>query len=297
MAKQSLTGATRSNLFKLDPSDERIKIVGIDTDDKSTNDHPLWDRRVLLPVDEALVLNMMVYGMIDPVKIRREGDIYVVVDGRQRLRACREANKRLLAEGKEGIRAKLLIERGDDAFMYGVMVSANENRQDDDIMVKAEKANTLMAMGKSMKETAVAFGVTEQAVRNWLAMLELSPEVKAKVKSGVIAASAAAKLAPLGRDEQIEALKEMEEAGTVTTAQAAAQTRRRRARKEGKDETKAASLAPKKRQVKKLLDFVAEMEESGLDPEFIKGVRWAIGDLNSNQVAGLTALFREANGK
>lgn len=297
MAKQALTGATRSNLFKLDPSDPQVLIVGIDTDAKSTNDHPLWDRRVLLPVDEALTLNMMVYGMIDPVKIRKEGDVYMVVDGRQRLRACREADKRLRAEGKEGLRAKFIIERGDDAFMYGVMVSANENRQDDDVMVKAEKASTLMAMGKSMKETAVAFGVTEQAVRNWLSLQELAPEVKAKVKSGVIAPSAAAKLAPLGRDEQIAALEEMEAAGTVTTAQAAAQTRVRKAKKEGKDETKVASLAPKKRQVKKLLDLVAEMEDSGLDPEFIKGIRWAIGDLHTNSIKGLTALYNEANGK
>lgn len=291
--KQAIPGK-RSNLFRVDPSD--LTIVGLDTE-HGEGDHPLWDPRVELPVEEGLVRNVMVYGVIDPIKVRKEGEEIIVVDGRQRLRAAREANERLAAEGKEELLVPVVVKRGDDAFMFGVMVSANENRQDDDILAKANKASRMLAMGKDNKEVAIAFGVTEQAVRNWLAMLELHPEVIEKVKNGSIAASAAAKLAPLGRDEQVEALAEIEQEGPVTTAAAAAQTRVRRARQRGEDETAAASMAPKKRSVKKLIEYLSSLEEHDLDSEFVRGVRWAIGDLNTASIKGLSALLKEATGK
>lgn len=294
MAKQAIPGK-RSNMFRVELS--TLTIIGIDTDHKE-GEHVLWDQRNLLPIDEALVLNIMVYGIIDPVKVMKDGDMIVVVDGRQRLRAAREAHKRLVAEGKEGLLCPVIVKRGDDAFLFGVMISANENRQDDDILVKANKAQRLLAMGKSPKEVAIAFGVTEQAVRNWLAMLDLDSTIIEKVKEGEVSASAAAKLAGLSRDEQVEALKEIEAEGPVTTAKAAAQARKTKARKTGGDETKAASLAPKKRHIKKLLDFVGDLDEgTELDPEFIRGIRWAIGDLNTASIKGLSGLFKEANGK
>ena len=63
----------------------------------------LRDDRAKLPYDERLVLSMMVRGVLQPVIVRKnpETDRTEVVDGRQRVKACREANKRLKKEGRD----------------------------------------------------------------------------------------------------------------------------------------------------------------------------------------------------
>lgn len=283
MSKQALPGR-RINAFAMDPCD--LKIVGIDTD-HGKGDHPLWDERNDYPVSESLVLNIMVYGVTHAVTVRKEGGDPIVVDGRQRVRAAREANKRLLAEGKEAMTIPVLPKRGSDETMFGVMISANENRQDDSILVKADKAGRLRDMGKSVKEVAIAFGVTEQAVHTWLSLLDVCGEVRKAVEKGTISASVAAKLAPLGREDQVKEMKEMVESGTATTAQASARVRTKRTGKE-------TNAAPGKRTIKKLVEYVRTLEEEPLSEDFIRALRWAVGDLATTSIGGLTALINES---
>src|ERR1700743_1127639 len=90
MAKSSKDtyGATGStNLLLFDPKD--LTIV---TDERS----PLYDERVDLPVDEALVDSIVDQGVLEAILVRKNPETgkTEVVNGRQRGRATVEANKR-----------------------------------------------------------------------------------------------------------------------------------------------------------------------------------------------------------
>ena len=115
----------RSDLFLVPPTELTI------VTDKAD---PLFDERINMPLDENLVRNIMMYGVKEPVLIRRDGKDLKVVAGRQRTRAAIEANKRLVKEGKEAMSVRCIIERADDATMFGIMISENEARQDDDAL-------------------------------------------------------------------------------------------------------------------------------------------------------------------
>lgn len=207
MAKTAVE-APRTNAWLFDP--EQLKLV---TDEN----HPLYDPRIHLPTDEAMIRNIMVNGVIEPVIVAKEGQEVVVVDGRQRTKNAIEANKRLTAEGKEPVKVTCIIRRGDDASLFGVLISANENRQDDTPLGKAEKLARYMAMGRTEDQAAIAFGVSIVTIKTWLAMLTLSEKVRQAVDEGVISATAAVKLVDLPRPEQETALNSLVESGSKTS--------------------------------------------------------------------------------
>ncbi len=209
MAKTAVD-AQRLNAFSIEP--DRLTIVS----DKSS---ALYDERIDKPIDERMVLNIMAFGVKQAVIVRKNGsDIYEVVDGRQRVRCAIEANKRLKKEGKEEIRVPIMLTRGDDKDVFGVSIFCNEIRSDDAIMVKAKKVQRLLNMGKSPDEAAITFGVTKAAINQWLALLDLAPQVQKAVEEGEVSASAAAPLAKLTREDQVVKLAELRASGEKMTS-------------------------------------------------------------------------------
>lgn len=205
MSKQALPG-TRLNMFGMDPDD--VVIIGLDTDDGP--DHPLWDERIKLPVDEALGLNMAHYGNIEPVIVRKNGSVPEVVDGRQRVRAARWVNEKvLIPRGETPLKLKVIAQTGEDDKISGVMISANEQRKDDDPLTKARKLQRFLELGNSDKDAALAFGVTTTTIRNWKKLLNLAPEVQEAVESGQLSASAAAEVSDLPREDQVKVIEEV----------------------------------------------------------------------------------------
>jgi ParB family chromosome partitioning protein len=142
---------------------------------------------------------------------------YEVVAGRQRTKAAREANKRLVDEGKEPLRVRTIIERGEESDMFGVMILENELRQDNTPLAKAKLAQRLLDMGKSEDWVAMTFGVHKQTLRNYLSLLDLCSPVKNAVERGELSASAAAKLSKLHHDEQKQRLETMRSQGGPMT--------------------------------------------------------------------------------
>lgn len=203
--KQSLD-AKRANMFMFDPAN--LTIVGLDTTDGP--EHPLYDERINLPLDEAMVKNVMALGILEPVGVRKNGDKVEVVFGRQRVRWAREANARFAKDGRQAMNVPVVVRRGDDSEHLGVLISENEVRQDDGPLQKARKAQKYTALGKTNDEAATAFGVTGQCVRNWLALIDLDGAVQKAVENGTISASAASKFAGLDREAQKRALAELE---------------------------------------------------------------------------------------
>jgi ParB family chromosome partitioning protein len=200
--------AQRSDAFTLAP--ENCTLV---TDPA----HPLYDPRVHDEPDEAMVRNIMVYGIIEPIIVRKNGDKVEVVAGRGRVKCALEANRRLTAEGKQPIRVPAMLRRGQDAEMYGVLISENECRREDNPLLKAEKAQRLINMGKTVEEVAIAFGVKRQSVDAWLALGDVDQSVLDAVEQGEISATAASHLSKMARGEQVEAFEAMKaEGGKVT---------------------------------------------------------------------------------
>ncbi len=195
----------KAELKMIDPDD--LCIVGLDTNDGP--DHELYDERALEPLDEALVKNVSVYGVLQPVTVREQGGQLFVVDGRQRVRAARAARNHQSKAGEFEIRVPYTthgVEGADRQQLTGIMVSANEQRRADDVLVKAAKAARMKALGASLDEVAIAFGRSTVTIRNWLSLLEADDAVLSAVRDGMCAVSAANEIVKYPKEEQADVL-------------------------------------------------------------------------------------------
>ena len=180
---------------------QSVTIIGLDTEDNES--HPLFDERVFSPVEETLVRNIQVYGVQQPVIVREIDGVTAVVDGRQRTRATREAARRAVEAGEVPPKLPICSIKADDKRVQGIMVSTNELRRDDDILVKAAKAQRHLDLVGDIEEVAIAFGRTSQTIRQWLSLLEADSRLHSAVRAGKIAATAACDLAKRPREEQL----------------------------------------------------------------------------------------------
>lgn len=279
MAKQAIVGASRLNAFSVDP-----KSLTIITDEQS----PLYDERINLPLNENLVLNVAAFGVKQPVIITKDGDTLVVVDGRQRVRAAVEANRRLKKEGKEPLRIPVMLQRGDDADLFGMSIFLNEQRQNDSMLTKAGKAQRLLNLGRSEDEVAVVFGTSSAAIRQWVKLFDLAPQVRAAVETGEISASAAAKLAPLKKSEQVEKLADLRAdaaAGKKATTKKVAAVA-----KKAKGETVIEKPSPKL--LKRLVAFGVDDPTGGLTDEDRNLLRWVLGEIDA-KTAGIAEIIQQ----
>lgn len=289
MSKQALDG-TRLNAFGMDPND--LVVIGYDTDDGP--EHPRYDERAQLPLDEPTILSMMVEGVLEVVLVCKNGDVVEVVDGRQRVKNAREANKRRKKEGQPPILVPCMVRKGDDASLMGVGIIANELRQDDPLSVKAAKLQRYLALRPGCeKEAAIRFGVSTQTIKNWSRLPDLDPKVVKAIEDKRIPESGGYALADLSRDEQKEALEKLlgsnGHASVRSVRQAAKSTKARR-RGEQTDFD-----PPGKRIINKVLRL--NEKQDVLNGDFLRGVRWVLGDIPPATVKGLTDLIREAKGE
>jgi ParB family transcriptional regulator, chromosome partitioning protein len=287
MGKSSFE-ASRFNGFRFDPSD--LVVIGVDTEDGS--EHPLWDERINLPLDETMVLSFMAIGIKEPITVRKtvvnKKEVAEVVDGRRRVLHAREANRRLAKLGDPLLTVPALVERGSEGHMSHVAIALNEIRKQDDILVKAEKAARMINRGGNVEDVATAFGVSKTAVNNWLKIVELSAPVKKAVADGRISASAASQLHGLSREEQLEELEKALQNGHATTQKVKSAAKKAKSGAEG-------VVAPGKRLIGKVLKL--DRKTNVLPDDFARGVAWAIGELSPASVKGLTALITEAQAK
>lgn len=221
--------------------------------------HPLYDPRVELPVSEAMVQSIMAHGVIEPVVVRKNGlskagkPIVEVIDGRQRVRATAEANKRLRKNGQEPIRVPTVFRRSDESDAESCAIAANEIRFSDDPVTRASKLSRYLERGHSEQEAAAAFGLERRHVRELLKIAASSTAVKAALRKGEIGVGVAKKLAEMPDTAQRKALDDMKTKGVSRGAEAhaIADTALRR---------RAVPVAPKcrpARQVQQLIDRIS----------------------------------------
>lgn len=180
MSKEALDYPKRA-LFLIPPED--LTIIGLDTSDGV--EHPLADpNRVRLPLQESSVLHMMSGGFIPPILVAKDGDRIVVVEGRQRTRAGREANKRLVAKGEQPLCLFATYSKADVDQLMDAMVSTNSHRQPDDILDLAEKAHRMFERGRDVNTIAIRQNVSGQTIRQRLKLHGLHPQLKEAVRDG-----------------------------------------------------------------------------------------------------------------
>jgi ParB family chromosome partitioning protein len=205
-SKKAYNALGRDELLLFDP--ETLVIV---TDPK----HPLFDERALLQPEERLILSIMDVGVIEPIVVRKNGERekgipnIEVVDGRQRVKAARIANHRILEQGGEPVRVPGVRRLGDNVSLTGVMITTNELRLADSPLIKAQKLSRYLALGRTMEEAAVTFGATVSTLKGYLSLLTCHPDVIAALKKGRIGVTHAKMLSAMPQEEQPQKLVEI----------------------------------------------------------------------------------------
>ncbi len=195
-SRDSLNAKGKGDTYTFDPDD--LVLV---TDEKS----PLYDERVNLPVDEKLVLNIMhapdgvPQGVLEPANGMRNPETgkVEIIDGRQRVKAAREANKRLKKAGMEPVWVPVMLKRTNAHGAMGMLISSNEHRQDDTPLGRAKKAQRYLDLGRDESEIAALFGISLASVKNMLSLLDAPAAVRNAVEAGKISTSDGYKLSKL----------------------------------------------------------------------------------------------------
>jgi ParB-like chromosome segregation protein Spo0J len=193
-----------------------LTIIGLDTDENE--DHPLYDERIYIEVDEDLIKNIGFYGIQHPVLVQSEDDRLLVVDGRQRVRAARRLWDQAQASGSVGVKVPVRRVDAPENILSGIMISTNELRRDDDILAKAIKAHRMYRQVGNISEVAIAFGRSEQAIRNYLSVAEADSRLHEAIRAGKIAFTTSVEIARLTKSEQrirLEALMTKADASDV----------------------------------------------------------------------------------
>jgi len=224
MAKNSIAvyGAEgKSNLLFFDP--DRLHLV---VDEAS----PLYDERVHLPVSERMVRSIMYKGVIQPIVVAKDpetGNVDVAA-GRQRVKAAREANRRLIERGDPPIQVPAYARRyvGDGTDLMDVMVIENEIRDADSPLRRAAKMQRLRDRGRDDDAIAVVFGCSKATVVSTLALLDCTKVVREAVEAGSINVGHAKSLSKMEPEAQREKVAELVAAGVDATPRERARAQR-----------------------------------------------------------------------
>jgi ParB family chromosome partitioning protein len=196
----TIKGASKSSYFHVDADDDRVVII---TDPS----HRLYDKRVELPIDPSMVESIADpnVGMIEPVVVRKVGDEYQVVDGRQRVRAARAAKEKY---PERKIRIKMLPQTLTDYYAAVQSSIANTQRVDDSAIIKGRNAKRMKEMGAEDGELVTMFGVELRTIQQWMKLSEdASEELETALNAGEITLTSALKISKKPAEKQADALE------------------------------------------------------------------------------------------
>lgn len=205
---------SKSDLLRMDP--DKLTIV-------TDPGHELYDERIDLPVEEDKVASVLALGVFDTVLIRENGRhppgvfpdgatplVLEIIDGRQRVRWAREANRRLKAVGKPPITVpcRVVHAAGDEKIAMEIMIASNELRTADPPSVSSAKALRMQERGATVEAIARALGKPVTETKHLLAMAGLDHASKEALDKGVLPLVDAERLASLPKAERVALVKE-----------------------------------------------------------------------------------------
>ncbi len=119
---------------------------------------------------QELAASIREFGVIQPLLVRRQGEIYELIAGERRLRASRLAG---LAE------VPVIVRELDDKEMAEVAMIENLQREDLHFLEEAEGYQHLLAsFNFTQEELARRVGKNQSTIANKLRLLKLAPEVR-----------------------------------------------------------------------------------------------------------------------
>lgn len=192
--KSALPGARRgTDTFYLDP--DELVIVGLDPGYTSRT-HVLWVPSATAPVDADLKRRIKRAGKNrTAVKVKREGDVVLVAQGRGRVKAMRELKAEALAAGEEPIMVRCEVERGADLDLLEGIADENCGRKVEDPVTRAHLALQLLEAGREKDYVCEQVGVPSHAMLgNMLKLLDLVQELQDAVAAGRVAWTTAVKV-------------------------------------------------------------------------------------------------------
>jgi ParB family chromosome partitioning protein len=182
---------------------------------------------------EELASSIRAHGVIQPVLVRRRGNLYELVAGERRWRAAQKA-------GLKEIPAVLSDVSGKDALTVALV--ENLQREDLNPIEEAEAFQRLHEdLGYSQQEIAAAVGKDRTTVTNALRLLKLPPPVRQQVLDGELTMGHARALLSLEDDSEMTRLgKEIAQKGwSVRQVERATQPAPARTKKKAGKETEA----------------------------------------------------------
>ncbi|MEC5321321.1 hypothetical protein VSX61_20675 [Brenneria populi subsp. brevivirga] len=228
--------------------------------------HPLYDERVHLPLEEWMVQNIMHQGVIEPIVIWKDketGTVYVV-DGRQRVKHAREANRRLAESGKPQLLVPAVVRIGSVHRAKEAAISANEIHIPDTPLGRAKKMASMLELSYDEADLALFFGCSAQTVAATLALLECTNAVQDAVEAGQITTGHARQLSQLPPDEQREKVHELVRAAADTKGHERARRQR-------------AVLGDAKPRMKTRKQIAKALEDAQGD--YAAALRWVLGEI------------------
>jgi ParB family chromosome partitioning protein len=204
--KDAGVDASRGTITYVDP--EALTIIT----DKT---HVLYDPRAEDPLDEALVLDIMERGVLQPIVCRDNGVsggklIVQVIAGRRRTRHLIEANTRR-GKGTEAAKIPVTFVHGDDADMLLIAIAENAHRKNESVKSLAWKVRAVNKLGRSNEEIAKACGMSPKRIASLLRFLNLSAAAQKAIDSGEVPIGSIDALAEVPREEQEAVLVKLKE--------------------------------------------------------------------------------------
>lgn len=214
--------AVGSEVPNIDPAE--VKIVGIDVPETPANWFAHCARVRDIPEEEiadyaeAIVAAEKVDHV---VKVYRDGDTLVALDGRTTTRAARiaretQAKRKVLFD--ERVSVRVLICRGTPEELYRINLDSHKHRP----LTRGQYAKGVLTYFIRVKEdfqkTATFFKVSIPTVKLLLSHFQLTEKLQKKVDAGDLPATIAAKIAALPHHEQEARYEEMEKAGALRGA-------------------------------------------------------------------------------
>lgn len=227
---------------------------------------PQVRKRVNREAVHAMAKTISRIGLMAPIRVRRVGERFIVVDGHLRLLAAKLAGLKSIA---------VIIEDGEltEAAVIERQLIANRRREELRPLEFAEAIERLIEVTQwKATEVAEQLGETDATISRTRALLKLPAEIRARIDSGEIPASAAYELTR-SRDpaEQAKLAAEVADGGLTRdglTKKLKEKQRSRHASKSGSKSTRTTARSAGNRRftlpgppIDSVSDLVAWLEE------------------------------------
>lgn len=199
---EDLKGVSRNNMFLID-----VDAIGIEDGFNTRKD---------FGDIEALAAKIRKRGILQPLRVRRDGDKVMLVAGERRLRAVQ-----LLREQGvkfERVPCVLADRHANETDNILDMLAENADRKDLTPIEEAEGFARLMKYGMTEQQVAEEFGISESTLKNRLELLKASPAARKALQDGKASSAAVIQILRRyeSREEQDGALKDAIQAAGPT---------------------------------------------------------------------------------